>query len=133
MNYIAYRRFKGKAICGYMNIPFKTECQCVNGIISLDGKPICAEKSENAHQHFSANGDGQGVQRGLLIQAIRKMLEKKDSQYQSRWDKIWGDSLCQKYKRTDHEDFWLWNHEFFNAPITDLRHIAALVGAKGGI
>lgn len=26
------------------------------------------------------------------------------------------------------EDYWLWNHEFYNAPIEDLRYIAKLVG-----
>ena len=26
--------------------------------------------------------------------------------------------------------FWLWNYEFFNAPVEDLRHIANLIGAK---
>ena len=43
---------------------------------------------------------------------------------------MWADPLCQKYKRPEHEDFWIWNHDFYDAPVEDLRHIAALVGAK---
>lgn len=58
--------------------------------------------------------------------AIKKKLEKRDSGYQARWDKVWGDELCQKYRRHEHEDWWLWNHDFYSAPIPDLRHIASL-------
>ena len=43
--------------------------------------------------------------------------------------KVWADPLCQNYKRPEHEDFWIWNHDFYDAPVEDLRHIAALVGA----
>ena len=41
---------------------------------------------------------------------------------------VWADPLCQKYKRPEHEDFWIWNHDFYDAPVEDLWHIAALVG-----
>ena len=62
--------------------------------------------------------------------SIKAKLEKRDAGYQARWDKVWDDDLCQKYRRPEHEDWWLWNHAFFNAPIPDLRHIAGLVGAR---
>ena len=57
-------------------------------------------------------------------------LERRDDGYQARWDKVWGDPLCQKYRRPEHEDFWLWNYDFFNAPVVDLYHIARLIGAR---
>ena len=31
----------------------------------------------------------------------------------------------------DHEDHFLWNHEFFEAPVEDLQYIAGLIGARG--
>lgn len=31
----------------------------------------------------------------------------------------------------EHEDFFLWGHAFYEAPVEDLRHIAALIGARG--
>lgn len=66
------------------------------------------------------------------MRAIKNTLERKDSNYQNRWDKVWDDQLCQKYKRPEHEDFWLWNHDFYNASIEDLKYIANLIGAKEG-
>ena len=103
MKYIVHKRFKSKAICGYVNLPALTECECVDGRIVCNGKIICNERSENA---------------------------KRDANYQNRWDKVWSDEVCQKYKREDYEDFWLWNHDFYQADIDVLRHIAKLVGAK---
>jgi len=35
--------------------------------------------------------------------------------------------LCQKYRRPESEDYWLWARAFFDAPIFDLQAIAALV------
>ena len=128
--YICHKRFKGKALCGAVNLPATTECEELDGFIFCDGAPICAVTSENAHQHFSRDNDGNGLLRGKLTQEIQKVLSKLDKDHQVRWDKVWADPLCQKYKRADHADFWLWNHDFFNAEIADLCHIAALVGAK---
>ena len=131
--YITHRRFKQKALCGDVNIPAMTACEVEDGVIFCNARPICAVTSENAHQYFSINTDGNGMERGNLTQAIQKRLAKLDAQHQDRWDKVWEDPICKQYKRTDHADFWLWNHEFFDAPIEDLRHIADLVGAKGGV
>ena len=62
--------------------------------------------------------------------AILSRLEKRDKEHQARWNKVWPDAVCQKYRRPEHEDFWLWSYDFYNAPVDDLRHIAALVGAR---
>ena len=53
------------------------------------------------------------------MRAIKNTLERRDSNYQNRWDKVWEDTLCQKYKKAGHEDYWLWNHDFYNADIED--------------
>lgn len=130
MKYIVYRRFKGKAICGDVNLPAMTVCEENNGYIFYDGKMICVATSENAHQFFARDDDGAGMLRGKLIQAIQKTLAKRDANYQNRWDKVWDDPACQPYKRIEDDDFWLWNHNFFNANIDTLRHIARLIGTK---
>lgn len=132
MNYIVHRRFKDRAICGDVNIPAMTELEDMDGVIMYDGKPICFDTSENAHQYFARNDDGNGMLRGKLTQSIQNTLSKRDKNYQARWDKVWDDEACQQYKRVEYADFWLWNHAWFNAPIEDLRHIAQLVGAKEG-
>jgi len=137
MKYIVYQRFKVKALCGEVNLPAMTECESVGDFITIDGKPLCAMTSQNAHDFFSRNDDGQGMERGKLTQSIMKALHtdkdpRTDTVYQAKWDKVWSDELCQKYKRVEFDDHWLWNHDFFNAPIEDLEYIAALVGAKKG-
>ena len=130
MQYITHKRFKDNAICGRVNIPALNICDEQNGVVYFCDMPICYTTSENAHQFFARNNDGQGIKRGQLTQAIQNKLAKRDSAYQSRWGKIWDDVLCQKYKREEYDDFWLWNHEFFNASIKDLQYIAKLIDVK---
>lgn len=129
MKYIAHRRLKKKAICGQVNIPAMTELDCADGAIVFKGGIVCYEDCETAHQFFVRNDDGRGMERGRLTRAIVKALSRADGQYQDRWAKVWADPVCRPYKRAD-DGHWLWNHEFYNADIDDLRHIAALVGAK---
>ena len=130
MKYVVHRRFKDKAICGEVNLPAMTMCEEANGYIFHGDKLLCVVTSENAHQFFARDDDGAGMLRGKLTQAIQKTLAKRDANYQNRWDKVWEDPTCQPYKRIEYADFWLWNHDFFNADIDTLRHIAKLVGAK---
>ena len=100
------------------------------------GQPLCVDTSQNAHDFFSQDDDGHGEERGRLVSAILTRLEtppkageKLRAEIQARWDKVGSDALCQKYRRPEHEDHWIWNHDFYDAPVEDLRHIAALVGA----
>lgn len=131
MQHITHRRFKDNAICGKVNIPALSVCEESGNTIYFDGKPICFTTSENAHQYFARNDDGRGFERGELTQAIQHKLAKRDNAYQDRWNKVWEDEICQKYRRNEYDDFWLWNHEFFNTDIEDLIHIAKLIGVKG--
>ena len=126
MEYIVHKRFCGKAICGNVDLPVMTVCDSTAGFIHSGEQVYCFEKSENAHQYFARNDDGKGLERGNLTQRIMAILQ---SGKQELWDRVWDDELCQKYRRSEFKDYWLWNHEFFNAEISDLRHIAALVGA----
>lgn len=132
MKYIVHKRFKAKAICGDVNLPALTECECTGDVIRHNGNDICFVKSENAHQYFSINEDGFGMRRGKLTQSIQKTLAKRDGSHQSRWDMVWDDELCQRYKRKEYSDYWLWNHDFFEADIDSLEYIANLIGAKEG-
>lgn len=130
--YIANKRAKFDGISGYVNIPYGTRLMADEKYIYFNGMPLCAVTSKNAHEYFSQNDDGNGLLRGSLVHSIKRTVEHKDKLYQFRWDKIWGDQICQKYKRVEHDDFWLWNHDFFNAGIDDLKYIANLIGAKEG-
>lgn len=128
MNYIVHARFKGKAICGEVNLPALTEVELKDNMLYWQDKPLCVITSENAHKYFARNDDGNGMERGRLTQEIMRTLANTDDKYQERWDKVWDDAICQKYKRTEYADYWLWNTAFFNASIEDLQHIYQLIG-----
>ena len=136
--YVARRRAKFKGCNGQqVNIPYGSILEAQDGFLLWKGQPLCVDTSQNAHDFFSQNDDDQGQERGALVAAILSRLEvppgageKRRAEIQDRWNKVWGDALCQKYKRVEHEDFWIWNHDVYNAPVADLRHIAALVGAN---
>jgi len=56
MEYIAYKRFKGKGIDGSFNLPFGTIVYTDGRFLrTKDGRLICAVTSENAWEHFREN------------------------------------------------------------------------------
>ena len=131
MRYIVTRRFRGKAICGEVNLPYGTTCEEHDGILVLeDGRRLCAVTSQNAYDHFSRDDDGHGLERGKLVHDIRRTLERRDAKHQARWDKLWADEVANRLRRKDSPDFWIWSFDFYNADIPDLKHIANLIGIK---
>lgn len=128
-NYLCRKRARFDGISGQVNIPYGTALICQDGFLMHQNKPLCGITSQNAYDFFSQNDDGMGRERGDLVGRILSKLQKRDSGYQARWNKVWEDARCQKYKRPEHEDHWIWNFEFYNGPVEDLRHIAGLIGA----
>lgn len=139
--YITCKRFKKKALCGDVNIPALSNLEEHDGTICALNKqgqvvPICFSGSDSAHKFFAINDDNRGLDRFKLSHHIIDFLKndedtdpRTDSAYLAKWDKIWGDELCKKYKRVEYADHWLWNNDFYNAPIEDLEYIANLIGA----
>ena len=127
MRYIVTRRFKTKAICGVVNLPYGTVCEVVGEYLTEGGRQLCAVTSQNAYDHFSRDDDGQGAERGRLVQDIRARLERRDAGYQARWDKLWADTGANRLRRPEHEDFWVWSFDFYNAPVAELRRIKKLL------
>ena len=123
MEYVCFRRFKDNAICGEVNIPKGSLLYIDNGYLIYNGDTICSNTSQNRYEYFARNDDGNGIVRGELTQKIIKTLAKRDNNYQKRWDKIWSDMSLLKFKRDEFDDYWLWNHEFYNAKIEDLKYI----------
>lgn len=133
-HYVARRRAKFKSLAGQVNIPYGTALENQGGALVLNGERLCFVTGQNAHDFFSQNDDGRGLERGALVAQILARLEKsphKAKAHQARWDRVWADQICQQYRRADHEDHWLWNQAFYDAPVEDLQHIAQLV-ADGG-
>lgn len=126
-NYLARKRARFEGICGHVNIPYGTTLTVQDGFIMWKGQQVCGITSQNAYDYFTQNDDGRGKERGELVSSILLLLERQDNGYQSRWDKVWADARCQQYKRPDHDDHWIWNFKFYNAPVEDLKHIFNLI------
>lgn len=127
--YICRKRAKFDGISGKVNIPFRTVLTSQGGFLMHQNKPVCMTTSQNAYDFFTQNDDGKGEERGELLNRITATLMKQNPGHNARWGKIWDDPRCQKYKRPEQEDHWIWNFDFYNGPVEDLRYIAALIGA----
>ena len=128
--YIARRRARFLGIEGPVNLPYGTSLVEEGGILWREGVRVCAAGSQHALDHFVPDHDGKGKERGDLVNTITSRMEKRDGGYQSRWDKVWGDPLCGRYRRPEHTDHWLWDGSFYAAAVEDLRYIARLVETK---
>ena len=155
MTYLVTRRFKAKTMSGTVNLPYGTACELRGETIYHGGKPLCFVTSENAHNYFSRNDDGQGERRGELVREIMRRLTENDIKYfegddspfgggkiypeklaaynarekerKEAWGRVWDDPAIRKYKRVEFADYWLFNHDFYNAPIEDLEYILKIV------
>lgn len=128
--YIVRRRAQFLAICGPVNLPYGTEVSSDGAFLTVNGEKLCSITSQNAYDYFSRNDDGHGLERGKLVQDIRRTLERRDAKYQARWDALWADADSNRLRRKDSQDFWIWSFDFYNADIPELKHIANLIGIK---
>lgn len=133
MKYITIKRYKRNDARGTFNIPYGTELEEKGGVLYYDGKDICSDHSAVMREYFARNDDGLGIKRGQLSRVIVKALQLQKNETREhrdkRWEPIWDDPICQRYKK-DFDDYWLWSIEFFSAPIEDLQHIASLIGVS---
>ena len=125
MEYIIYKDFKGKAICGEVNLPKGTVCTEKDGTLYHGAKALCLKNSQNAFEHFARNHDGNGMKRGELISTIKDTLALADEHRYERWYRVWHNPACQQFNRGG--DFWTWNYAFYNAEIYILEYIKNLV------
>ena len=128
--YIVRRRARFLSICGPVNLPYGTEVSSDGAFLTVNGEKLCSITSQNAYDFFSRNDDGHGLERGKLVEEITSRMEKRDAKHQARWDKLWADAGANRLRRADHKDFWVWNHNFYNADISELKNIANLIGIE---
>lgn len=125
--YIVRRRARFLSICGPVNLPYGTEVSSDGAFLTVNGEKLCSITSQNAYDFFSRNDDGHGLERGKLVEEITSRMEKRDAKHQARWDKLWADAGANRLRRADHKDFWVWNHNFYNADVNELRRIRLLL------
>ena len=138
MQYITIKRYKRPELGDRkaVNIPYGTVVEERGGNLYHGDIELCYDHSAVMREFFARNDDGRGLERGRLSQSIVETLKLRPGEtreeHDRRWDVCWNDELCLKYRKKTQEDFFLWSIEFFNAPIEDLKYIAALVGAGKG-
>lgn len=131
-SYIARKKACFQTESGPVNIPAGTVLTAKEGTIyGPDGEPLCDPTSQQALDVFCQNDDGQGLERGALVEAIKARLSEGEGWMRRNKliEVIWMDYLCQTYRRLDIQSPWTWNPDFYNAPLKDLRHIVNLIGA----
>ena len=75
MEYIVYKRFKGRGIEGDFNLPFGTVLTVREGyLFAPDGRQVCAATSENAWNHFRPNTP-EGAHRQALLEPLKKFYQ----------------------------------------------------------
>lgn len=137
MEYIVTKRMKKVCLSGPVNLAYGTVCEDRgDGIIvrKRDQLPLCGIRSQDAYDYFSRNDDGAGLERGRLVNDIMYLLRvpmtedpAAHERRQRRWERVWRAQELHRFKRPEHEDHWLWNFDFFNADIPDLKHILEIV------
>ena len=130
MKYITIKRYKRNKL----NIPYGTEVEEIDGTLYYNNQRICGDHSAVMREYFARNDDGLGLKRGKVAHAIIDAMLMREGEskedWQKRWDILWNDPCCNKYRKDFSESTFLWGIEFFNATLIDLYHIAALAGAK---
>lgn len=91
MDYIVYKRFRGKGIGGDFNLPYGTIVVENNGyLIAPDGRQICAVTSENGWEHFRPN-TYEGAYRQEMLAALYQWYNKNgcgDDFADEKWPNI---------------------------------------------
>lgn len=91
MDYIVYKRFRGKGIDGDFNLPYGTIVAEHNGFLSAsDGRQICAATSENGWEHFRPNTP-EGAYRQEMLAALYQWYNKNgcgDDFADEKWPNI---------------------------------------------
>ena len=127
MEYIIYKDFNAKAICGEVNLPQGTECAEENGFIYHNGDQLCLKRSQNAFVHFARNNDGKGLERGELITKIKVALAIPDEHQYERQYRLWNNPACRQFNAQPNGNVWVWNYAFYNAEVFTLDYIYKII------
>ncbi len=134
MQYICTKRFDGIAETGkIVHIRQGEVLDCIAGRIARHNASVCLTTSYVAHQHFAVNDDERGMERGLLTYAIafEHREREHDDGYIYRFSQDELDMLCAEYPQwLKQQAPLLFNHEFFQAPVEELRELAERLDIK---
>ena len=142
--YVCHTPFKGKAICGPVDIK-KGDVFTESAGVILDGiKQICLARSQNGIEHFAINDDGKGLERGMLTREIafgdRRRTWTETCEYENEYGEKVTEEVEQEARFSPEEaellttqySHWLrpghsvilFNEDFFKASVEELRDFA---------
>lgn len=133
--YITYKHYRGFTLTDdlnsheYVTLKYGDELVAVlNSLISLadkTGSIVCYTDSQAQYEHFAYNADGEGLERGALIDAIAFAQRENGTQF--RFTDKEQFMLRTKWKKylMNYEDTILFNSDFYTAPILELQTLAA--------
>lgn len=127
MQYITHKRFKHKGISGKeYNLPYNTPLTMRNQLLYYNNEPICYITSESGHKYFARNDDNNGLERGKLTYAIAYSDRRPNKNNGFRFTEEEREMLREEYPHflQDNEEWLLFNHDFYNADIEELRELA---------
>ena len=116
MDYITYKRFRGKSISGEVNIPFGTILQEHEKILYLNGKPICCVTSESGWNHFRPL-TAEGKYRQDMLDKLYRWYTKNGC----------GDDFADEKWPTQQNGYW--KNRLRTAPTERLEEICRQKGA----
>ena len=95
------------------------------------GKAICTPTSSQGHRYFAINNDGQGLVRGALTYAIayseRERIHKNGHVFRFSEEEIETLERDWKHFLRDDPGVILFNHDFFTAPVEELKRLAEAI------
>ena len=101
MDYIVYKRFRGKGIGGNFNLPYGTIVAEHNGFLyASDGRQICSATSENGWCHFRPNTP-EGAHRQAMLDRLAKFYKSKAAAPYFEGDIYYRDLAPEE------NDYWL--------------------------
>ena len=116
MEYIVYKRFKGRGIGGYFNLPYGTICREAGGFLfAADGRKICAATSENGWEHFRPNTP-EGAYRQEMLDKLYRWYTKNGC----------GDDFADEKWPTQQNGYW--KNRLRTAPTERLEEICRQKG-----
>lgn len=130
MDYILHRAYAGKTIDGSeVRVPAGTELISRFECVYLDGNPFCYTTSQVAHEHVSRDDDNHGMERGILTYAIAHSERERYNSDHTRRQRFTDqeiETLCERWGQylNPHSDSILFNQDFYDADIKELKQMA---------
>jgi len=132
--YICTRTYHGNTEAGHRaHIRVGERLSCIAGRIARHNASVCIVTSYVAHQYFACDDDGRGMERGALTYAIafEPREREHDDGYIYRFSQDELDMLCAEYPQwLKQQAPLLFNHDFFQADVDELRKLAERLGIK---